>query len=275
MVLGNQSLRKFETTTHKIELYFKSWKPEDLPSQKNGSFVPADIVVGRSVASSHYRSGLRVSQSKPRQLNKTVLPKSFKVRYGHDRLVEIRDELVKLKRDEFPNAEGRPLEVGVQAQTSNHRKRRGSRVVVVNVAGKGGADPSGTNQEDERKRTAEDVSKKPPDVETGIETLSREAGGGEPVYRSTGVRHEGGVILIQAWVRNVGTCRPDAKGDAQAGSPRKRPSTEAEHRGGVAHSRGRSLVTQVERRSPTIRPRARANQRWEEPVSEAKPYAIP
>jgi len=34
------------------------------------------------------------------------------------------------------------------------------------------------------------------DVETGIETLSREAGGGGPVYGSIGVRHEGGVILI-------------------------------------------------------------------------------
>ena len=31
----------------------------------------------------------------------------------------------------------------------------------------------------------------------------------------------------------------------------------------------------VERRSPTIWPRVRANQRWEEPVPEAKPYAIP
>jgi hypothetical protein len=68
------------------------------------------------------------------------------------------------------------------------------------------------------------------DVETGIETLSREAGGREPVYGSTGVRHEGGVILIQAWVRNVGTCRADAKGDAQAGSTRKRLSTNAAHR---------------------------------------------
>lgn len=63
------------------------------------------------------------------------------------------------------------------------------------------------------------------DVETGIETLSREAGGGGPVYGSTGVRHEGGVILIQAWGRNGGTCRADAKGDAQAGGPRKRLST--------------------------------------------------
>jgi len=31
----------------------------------------------------------------------------------------------------------------------------------------------------------------------------------------------------------------------------------------------------VERRSPTVWPRAQANQRWEEPVPEAKPYHIP
>jgi hypothetical protein len=69
-------------------------------------------------------------------------------------------------------------------------------------------------------------------VETGIETLFWEESGGLLVYGSTGVRHEGGVILIQAWVRNVGTCRPDAKGDAPAGSPRKCQSTEAGHGGG-------------------------------------------
>lgn len=133
----------------------------------------------------------------------------------------------------------RSLEVGVQAQTSHRGKRRRSRVVVVSGAGKGGA---GLRQVRIKKtntreplRTCRKTSR---DVETGIETLSREAGGGGPVYGSTGVRHEGGVILIQAWMRNVGTCRPDAKGDAQAGSPRKRPSTEAGHRDGRARSRG-------------------------------------
>jgi hypothetical protein len=91
------------------------------------------------------------------------------------------------------------------------------------------------------------------DVETGIETLSREIGGGGPVYGSTGVRHEGGVILIQAWVRNVGTCRADAKGDAQAGGPRKRLSTNAAHRGGVAHSRNESSVMELDRRGGGVR----------------------
>lgn len=91
------------------------------------------------------------------------------------------------------------------------------------------------------------------DAETGIETLSREAGGGEPVYRPTGVRHEGGVILIQAWMRNVGTCRHDAKGDTQAGSPRKRLSTEAGHRGGVARSRDERPVMGPDRRGGVVR----------------------
>ena len=40
-------------------------------------------------------------------------------------------------------------------------------------------------------------------------------GRGEPVECSTGVRHEGGVNLDQALVRNVRTCRSDAKGEAQ------------------------------------------------------------
>ena len=89
-------------------------------------------------------------------------------------------------------------------------------------------------------------------VETGIETLSREAGGAGPVYGSTGVRHEGGVSVIQAWVRNVGTCRPDAKGAAQAGSPRKRQSTEAGHRGGAAHSWDERSVMEPDRRGGVV-----------------------
>jgi hypothetical protein len=45
---------------------------------------------------------------------------------------------------------------------------------------------------------------------------------GEPVYCLGGVRHKGGVNLIQAFVRNVGTCRLDVKGEAQVEDPRER-----------------------------------------------------
>ena len=57
---------------------------------------------------------------------------------------------------------------------------------------------------------------------------------------------------MEAWVRNAGTCRSDAKGDAQAGSPRKRPSTEAGHRGGVAHSRVEGSVMELDRRGGVV-----------------------
>lgn len=51
-----------------------------------------------------------------------------------------------------------------------------------------------------------------------------------------GVRHEGGASLVQAFRWNVGTCRPDAKGRAQAGGPCEGASTDAGHRGGVTRS---------------------------------------
>ncbi|MBI4526077.1 MAG: hypothetical protein HY695_19945 [Deltaproteobacteria bacterium] len=66
-------------------------------------------------------------------------------------------------------------------------------------------------------------------------------------------------------MRNVGTCRPDVKGDAQAGSPRKRPSTEAGHRGGVAHSRVESSVTEPDRRGGVVRSYRVGNPGGEDP----------
>lgn len=42
-----------------------------------------------------------------------------------------------------------------------------------------------------------------------------------PAYGLSGVRCRGGVIPSQVLVWNVGTCRPDAKGEWQAGSPCK------------------------------------------------------
>ena len=37
-----------------------------------------------------------------------------------------------------------------------------------------------------------------------------------PAYCPTGVRHEGGVTLGRASIRNTGTCRSDVKGEIQA-----------------------------------------------------------
>jgi hypothetical protein len=57
------------------------------------------------------------------------------------------------------------------------------------------------------------------DVKTGKESLARDKSRGRPVYCLGGVRHRGGVTLVQAFVRNVGTCRPDGKGEAQVEDP--------------------------------------------------------
>ncbi len=58
------------------------------------------------------------------------------------------------------------------------------------------------------------------DVETGRKSLARDKFSGNPAYWLSGVRHEGGVNVIQALVRNVGTCRLDAKGKVQVEAPR-------------------------------------------------------
>ena len=42
---------------------------------------------------------------------------------------------------------------------------------------------------------------------------------GRPVYCLRGIRHVGGVKSVQALMRNVGTCHPDAKGDVQMEAP--------------------------------------------------------
>jgi len=73
------------------------------------------------------------------------------------------------------------------------------------------------------------------------------------------------VTLVQALVWNVGTCRPDAKGETQMGGPHKSESTDAGHRGGAAHSREESSVMELERRDCVVRLYLQVNQEWEEP----------
>ena len=67
------------------------------------------------------------------------------------------------------------------------------------------------------------------DVETGGRSLPRDESGGCPDCGPDGIRHDGGVTLNRALARNVGTCRPDAKGEVQMGGPHEDQSTEAGH----------------------------------------------
>ncbi len=60
--------------------------------------------------------------------------------------------------------------------------------------------------------------------------------------------------LIEASVWNVGSCRPDAKGETQGGGPTKGESTDAEHSGGVARSSEEVPVMGKERRGYIVLP---------------------
>ena len=124
VALGKQSSRTLNKNED-IESYYKSWPATDLPATKQGSFVPADIIEGRSIASSGTLPDQQARRDKRRKESKTVLPKNFKVYYGSDRLSEIRDELVKLKRDDFPNAGAVLLRVFLELAILDYLQRTG------------------------------------------------------------------------------------------------------------------------------------------------------
>jgi hypothetical protein len=142
----------------------------------------------------------------------------------------------------------------LQEPAPNHLKLRELRVLVVSVDGKGGArlrqvwikeanvsEPLTTCRNAYNRRQNRGF----------ISTPGQDWG--KPVYCPIGVRHVGGATLIQAQVRNVGTCRPDAKGEAQADSIRKGESTDAGHRGGAARSRVEDPVMGLDRRGGVVR----------------------
>jgi hypothetical protein len=57
------------------------------------------------------------------------------------------------------------------------------------------------------------------DVKTKVESFPWDKRRGQPIYCLRGIRHRSGVKSIQALVGNVGTCHPDAKGEAQVEAP--------------------------------------------------------
>ena len=85
-----------------------------------------------------------------------------------------------------------------------------------------------------------------------------------PAYGPIGIRHKGGVTLIQALVRNLGTCRPDAKGEIQADGLREGESTDAGHRGGGVRSRVEGLVMRLDRRGAIVWPYCAGNPQGED-----------
>ena len=59
------------------------------------------------------------------------------------------------------------------------------------------------------------------DVKTGGLTNLQDKLKGDHAYCLGGIRHKGSANLIQALVGNVGTCRPDDKGEIQVEDPQE------------------------------------------------------
>jgi len=72
-------------------------------------------------------------------------------------------------------------------------------------------------------------------IETRLQSLAWDAVKAGPAYGLDGDRRKGGASSVQALAGNVGTCRHDAKGDAQVEDPRGQ-SPDAWHRGGSTRS---------------------------------------
>jgi len=117
--------------------------------------------------------------------------------------------------------EGRPLEAGLQGQASSRPKLLRSKAWVVNVAGKVAARLRQARIEEtnasEPLMTCRKVIN---DVKTRPVSLAWDKPKGSLLTGLGGVRHKGGVNLIQALMGNVGTCRLDEKGKAQVEDPR-------------------------------------------------------
>jgi hypothetical protein len=129
IALGRQSSRSLNTNDN-IRSYFQSWKPEQLPQQKKGSFIPDDIIRDRHPSVSP-RSPRPAAATKPKRLSRSVLPRDFKVRFGNDRLVDIRSELVALDRDKFVNCGAVLLRVFFELAVIDYLSRIGELPTII------------------------------------------------------------------------------------------------------------------------------------------------
>jgi len=84
------------------------------------------------------------------------------------------------------------------------------------------------------------------------------------VYCSDGVRHRGGVTLVQALEWNVGTC-VSMRREKLKRTSRESRSTDARGRGGVARSSEEGPVIGLERRRDIVQLYLEVNRKREDP----------
>ena len=100
---GRESSRTLNSNDD-IKRYFETWNMEDRPSKKKNVFIPSDLANGTIASVAPNPPINRVKNKKQVSIHASVIPKSLKVNFGNERLVDIRTELTRLKRADFPNA---------------------------------------------------------------------------------------------------------------------------------------------------------------------------
>lgn len=136
IALKKQSSRSLNSNED-IKKYFESWNQGELPTGKRGSFVPGDLVEGKT-SSQPAKADPPPKAKKEVKLSTTVLPRDFKIRFGNDRLIDIRRELTKLKRDDFPNAGAVLLRVFLELSIMHYLERTGALAPLIQkLGGKG------------------------------------------------------------------------------------------------------------------------------------------
>lgn len=143
IALGKQSSRTLNSNDD-IKKYFEGLDRKHRPAKKEGSFVPADIIKGKSVASTGKATTAASSSKKSKQEPKTVLPRDLHVRVDNDRLIDIRRELTKLKRDKFPNAGAVLLRAFFELSVVDYLQRTGEMEKLIAKLGGKGKLPFGT-----------------------------------------------------------------------------------------------------------------------------------
>jgi hypothetical protein len=128
LALGKESSRTLNTNED-INNYFKKWSSEEKPKKKRGRFVPSDVIKEKKIE--YYPKEEKVNKKKSKSEFSTVIPSSLKVRYGTDRLVDIRRELIKIKRKDYPNAGAVLLRVFFELSVHDYLKRTGDLDRVV------------------------------------------------------------------------------------------------------------------------------------------------
>ena len=108
-------------TNENIREYFEQRNPSSTAATKRGQFVPGDIVPGETVTAPINEP----TKKRTKKTSQTVIPSNFKVRVGNDRLVDIRRELILLKRAQYPNAGAVLLRVFLELAVKDYLERAG------------------------------------------------------------------------------------------------------------------------------------------------------